>query len=897
MFYIHPIKNKLHTLISNPQSFYTVGKIQQQTMEESSRNVFKQAREGLQQRWNTLRQRVSALLAPYPRWMVAAGGVISLGLLGGLTLLVICLLVYFQALGPLPGYPELQAIQNHNASEVYAEDGALLGKYYVENRINADFDEISPNIINALIATEDARFFEHGGVDARAAARVLFKSVLLMDESSGGGSTLSQQLAKNLYPRREYWMLSIVVNKIREMLIARRLEKVYHKEELLRLYLNTVSFGESIFGIKVAAQCFFDKAPQELNAEEAAVLVGMLKATTYYSPVRHPDRALERRNTVLRQMERYGYLEAAVRDSLEELPLSVAYHKEGHNQGLATYFREHLRLKLEEILEGYTKPDGSPYNIYTDGLKVYTSINARLQTYAEEAVQEQMAKVQANFYEDWRKGTPWGSKRVLQRSVERTERYQWLKKQGKTEAEIEATFNEPVKMTVFSWDGEEETREMSPLDSVKYYLTMLNAGFLAMDPSTGLVKAWVGGINHKYFQYDHVLSRRQVGSTFKPVVYAAALQSGMLPCEYTPNQKTTYVKYDNWQPGNADGEYGGVYSMEGALSNSVNTVTVKLLMRAGLDTVRQLGQAMGIQYIPEAPSIALGTVEASLYDMLRVYGTFANRGRRPELHYLDRIETAEGEILLEFDPPNPRRFPRVLEEQQADMMVKMLEAVVDSGTARRLRYKFGLYNDIAGKTGTTQNQSDGWFIGFNPKLVAGAWVGASLPQVHFRSLYRGQGSSTALPIYGAFMKKVYRDKQFKSIRYARFAELPDTVAALMKCPPFLEEMPILAEYEDGYYYFEDERGLFGRLFDQPYRDKEGRIINVPPRMEGESDEAYVQRVRRYQRQLEERAERQQKRKAFWSRLLFDKESEQEQQQKPSEPPSTGYRYFEKKDDQ
>jgi penicillin-binding protein 1A len=867
-------------------------------MEESSRNIFEQAWEGLQERWHTSKQRVSAFLAPYPRWMVAAGGVIGLGLLGGLTLLVICLLVYFQALGPLPGYPELQAIQNHNASEVYAEDGALLGKYYVENRINADFDEISPNIINALIATEDARFFEHGGVDARAAARVLFKSVLLMDESSGGGSTLSQQLAKNLYPRREYWMLSMVVNKIREMLIARRLEKVYHKEELLRLYLNTVSFGESIFGIKVAAQRFFNKSPQELNAEEAAVLVGMLKATTYYSPVRHPERALERRNIVLRQMARYGYLEPEARDSLLKLPLGVEYHKEGHNQGLATYFREHLRLELDEILEDYTKPDGTPYNLYTDGLKIYTSIDARMQAYAEEAVQEQMAKVQANFYEDWKKGTPWGSNSVLQRAVEKTERYQLLKQRGKSDAEIEAVFNKPIKMTVFSWDGGEETREMSPLDSVKYYLTMLNAGFLAMEPSTGLIKAWVGGIDHKYFQYDHVLSRRQVGSTFKPVVYAAALQSGMLPCEYTPNQKVTYAKYDNWQPGNSDGEYGGVYSMEGALSNSVNTVAVELLMRAGLDTVRQLGKAMGIeQYIPEAPSIALGTVEASLFDMLRVYGTFANRGRRPSLHYLDRIETADGEVLVAFDRPNARRFPRALEQQKADMMVKMLEAVVDSGTARKLRYEFGLYNDLAGKTGTTQNQSDGWFVGFNPKLVAGAWVGASMPQVHFRSLYRGQGSSTALPIYGAFMRKVYRDKQYKSIRYARFAELPDTVAALMKCPPYLEEMPILADYEDGYYYFEDNRSLMGRVFDQPYRDEEGRIINVPPRMEGESDEAYVQRVRLYQRQLEEREERRQKRKEFWSKLLFNKNSEEQQEEAPKEPPSTGYRYFDKKDGQ
>lgn len=846
------------------------------------------------QRLLAFREKAQRFYSRNPKLSIAgliAGGA---ALLGGGVLFLTALLVYSGLLGPLPGYPELRAIRNYNASEVYSEDGVLLGKYFIENRINADLEEISPNIIHALVATEDARFFEHSGIDLRAGLRVLVKSILLSDESSGGGSTLSQQLAKNLYPRREYMMLSMLVNKLREMFIARRLEKVYTKEELLRLYLNTVSFSENIYGIKVASQRFFNKAPGELNVEEAAVLVGMLKATTYYSPVRHPERALQRRNVVLRRMSAYGHLTAAEYDSLKALPLNVRYYKEGNNQGLATYFREHLRQELEEVLEDYTKPDGTPYNLYTDGLRIYTTLDARLQGYAEAAVQEHMAWLQEAFDKEWRKGRPWGDNSVLGRAVERSERYQWLKAKGLPQEEIEKIFSTPAPMTVFSWKGGEEEREMSPLDSIKYYLTVLNTGFLAMDPSTGLVKAWVGGIDHKYFKYDHVIqARRQVGSTFKPIVYATALQSGMLPCEYTYNRQVAYAQYENWTPRNSDGEYGGVYSMEGALARSVNAVAVEILMRTGIDSVRQLAEAMGVDgYIPKTPSIALGTAEASLADMVQVYGAFANRGVRPGMHYLDRIETSEGDTLAIFARPDPRRFPAVLTEAHADMMIRMMESVVDSGTARALRYQFGLYNDLAGKTGTTQNQSDGWFIGFNPRLVAGVWVGAELPQVHFRSMRLGQGSTSALPIFGKFMRSVYRDPHFKDIRYARFAEPADTIKALMACPPYLEEMPILAGYQDGYFYFPDERSLLERLLNQPYTDEQGRVINVPPRRPDETDEQYLQRLQEYQDRLQRRDERREKRKEFWSKLLFGKE---EKEQKEEEQDPNRYHYFEKSD--
>ena len=856
---------------------------------------FQRLIEPLRQRVAPLWQKVEAYYGQRPRWLLAIHAIAGMAVLGFFSLFILAVLIYTGALGRLPGYPELRGIQNYNASEVYAEGDVLLGKYYIENRINADFEEISPDLINALVATEDARFFEHGGIDLRAALRVVVKSLLLSDESSGGGSTLSQQLAKNLYPRRDYVMLSMLVNKMREMMIARRLEKVYTKEELLRLYLNTVSFSENIFGIKVAAQRFFNKAPGQLSVEEAAVLVGMLKATTYYNPVRYPERAQERRNLVIGQMARYGYLSDAARDSLQALPLEMKYYPEGNNQGLGTYFREQLRQELEEILEDYTKPDGAPYNLYTDGLKIYTTIDARLQQYAEEAVRTHMAKLQQAFDKEWRKGKPWGSDDLVQRRVQESERYKKLKEKGLSEAAIEKVFNTPVSMTVFTWDGGEEERELSPLDSVRYYLTILNAGFLAIEPATGLIKAWVGGIDHKYFKYDHVFARRQVGSTFKPIVYATALQSGMMPCEYTYNRQSVYAKFDNWEPSNSDGKYGGVYSMEGALSHSVNTVAAELIVRTGIDSVRQLAKAMGVtSYVPKAPAIALGAVEASLYDMVTVYGTLANRGYRPKLHYLDRIETADGKVLVSFDRPNPRSFPQVLEADQADMMIKMMESVVDSGTARRLRYEFGLYNELAGKTGTTQNNSDGWFIGFNPKIVAGAWVGAEWPQVHFRSTSLGQGSNSALPIFGQFMRKVYRDAKFKSIRYARFTPPSDTVLALMQCPPYLDEMPILAGYQDGYYYFEDTRSLLERLLNQPYTDEEGRVINVPPRSPEETDEEYIQRILDYQQRLERRDDRREKRKEFWNKLLFGKDKQQTpQEQPPQERPSSGYQYFER----
>lgn len=833
--------------------------------------LLQQASEYVKKRIQPLVIRWRSFRIQYPKWALTFKIGLGLSLTGFLFVLGLVLSVYWGYLGPLPDYAELRNIQNNTASEIYGENDVLLGKFFKENRINADFEEISPNVINALVATEDARFFEHAGIDIRAWMRVLFKSILLFNESSGGGSTLSQQLAKNIYPRRSYAVLSTPVNKIREMFIARRLENIYTKEDLLRLYLNTVPFSENIFGIKVAAQRFFKKSPDQLGVEEAAVLVGMLKGTTLYNPIRNPELATQRRNVVMGQMVKYEYLDPILYDSLKVLPLGLQYFQEGSNAGLATYFRDQVRIEVNRILEDYPKPDGSPYDVFTDGLKIYTSIDAKLQQYAEEAVNTHMPVLQKAFYKNWEKrGTPWGGKKVLEQAKKNSRRYKQLAAQGKTEEEIDAIFDQPLSMQIFSWEEGDVMKEMSPLDSLKYYLTILNTGFLAMEPNKGLIRAWVGGINHKYFQYDHVRSRRQVGSIFKPIVYAQALRNGMLPCEYTYNRQVVYTDYNDWQPRNADGNYEGVYSMEGALSHSVNTVTVEIMRRGGLDSTRLLARDMGIKAnIPEGPAISLGAVDASLEEMVTVYSTFANRGVRPTLHYLDRIETSDGYVIAEFERPNPKNFRRVLAEGDADVMIKMMESVIDSGTAKRVHYRYGVYGAVAGKTGTTQNHSDGWFMGFTPKLVAGAWVGAESPRVHFRTMGVGQGSNTALPIWGEFMKRVYKDKSYKHYRRTKFTPMADSLSAMMQCPPYLDEMPSILSDESWETNYYEQLYLFRVLSDIPMENIQ-YLLNRRPRRNFETISDYADRLRKLNERLEKRLERQDNRREFWDQLLFRK---------------------------
>ncbi len=751
-----------------------------ESISEWLRTIGRYIGQGLDPLWQSLR---SVFIWPIT-WKVALG-YLTVGFAGiGLGLVVLITFVAGGFFGYIPPKSELRQVRNSTASEVYSRDEVLIGRYFLTNRVNAELDEISETLANALIATEDARFMKHSGIDMRALFRVLFRSLILNEESSGGGSTLSQQLAKNLYPRRTYRVATMLLNKIREMIIARRMEDVYTKKELLGMYLNTVPFSENVYGIKVAAQRFFNKSPKDLKIEEAAILVGMLKATTSYNPRTNTAKAKERRNLVLERMHKYKYLTDAEMDSLAGLPIQLEYDSlEVQNEGLATYFREFIRTEMEGVLKNFKKSNGEPYNHYTDGLKIYTTIDARLQKHAEDAVNEQLPKIQRRFNGEWSNQDPWEEPENFRKILEANPIYQGWKAKGFSHQGIVNRMSEKYPMELFDWKNGSIRRVMSQLDSIKYYLHQLNTGLVAADPETGAIRAWVGGFDHQFVKYDHVKSRRQVGSTFKPILYAQAVESGMDPCKYFPNQPKMYPEYENWQPKNSDNSYGGGYSLEGALTKSVNTVSVQIIMETGINPVRKLATDLGIKTkIPYAPSIALGTLETSLMEMVQAYSAFVNRGIKRPFYFIERIETADGELIAQFGPnKNVEPEKRVLSERTSDIMLKMMRSVTSGGTASSVRWKFGINSDFAGKTGTTQNQSDGWFIGLTQKLVAGVWVGGESPFIHFKSLDSGQGAATALPIWGSFMKRVYEDPKFSSWKEAKMAELPDSVKYRISC--------------------------------------------------------------------------------------------------------------------
>jgi len=695
------------------------------------------------------------------------------------------LLVRIGLFGSIPGTSELRLIKNPVSSVLLDDENRLLGKYFIENRTNVHYKAIAPHVIQALVATEDERFYRHHGIDLRSWARVLVKSFLLMDQSSGGGSTLSQQLAKNLYPRKDLWLLTTPINKVREMYIARRLEKIYNKEEILTWYLNTVPFGNGIYGIEVACKQLFNTEPDKIKIQDAAVLVGMLKATGIYSPLRNEERASDRRNVVLKQMVKNGFLAQAEYDSLAQLPIKLKYTREGHTEGVGTYIREQIRLDLNKLLKDFLKEDGKPYNLYTDGLKIYTTLDVHMQRLAEAAVRERMARLQADFDNHWKKREPWGQTSLLSDQVAKTERYLYMKKNGYSAAEIEEAFNQKTAMTLFTYKGPVDTL-LSPLDSLKYYLRMLNAGFLALDHSSGKIKAWVGGVDYATFKYDHVKSKRQVGSTFKPIVMAAGLQQDFTPCDYFSNDRLVYAQYDGWSPENTDGKYGGFYSMEGTLVHSVNCAAVDAIIQTGTGPVIELAGKLGIHSeLPQVPSLALGTADISLMEMVQAFGVFANQGLRAEPYYLKRIENNKGEVLVDFE--KDRGLPtEVLSPLQAELMVQMLKSVAENGTAKGLKTMYSIGTEIGAKTGTSQNQSDGWLIAITPKLALGAWVGGEMPQIRFRSLSLGQGSYMALPICGSFLHKVNASKVLKKYQGGVFPPLSDEAMSRLGCPYFIE---------------------------------------------------------------------------------------------------------------
>ena len=654
-----------------------------------------------------MKQTISNFQQGYPKiftFFRIFGKLVKWGIIAGIALLLsLILFVRFGYFRPLPSYTEIKKIQNPIASEVYAADGELLGRYYIENRTNASIRDIPKPVIDALVATEDVRFFEHNGIDYWSLLRVFWVSIVSRDSGGGGGSTISQQLAKNIYGRKSMRYVGMPMNKTWEMMIARRLEKIYTKDEILELYLNTVSFGEDVYGIETAAERYFNTEPQNLRLEDGAILIGMLKATTAYNPRNHPNRAKFRRNIVFNQMNKYEYLDTMTMDSLTKLDVELDYNYMTRNTGLAPHFREQLRLDLEKICGKLRQPDGTNYNIYTDGLKIYTTINSKMQQYAEDAVQTHMKSLQKTFFEHWKSGKPWGKDdSSIRRAMKQTNRYKVLKKKGATDEAIEEHFKIKTNIRIFTYEGNEE-KQMSPWDSIIYYHQFLNTGFMAMNPKNGHVQAYVGSVNFQSFQYDHIFSKRQVGSTFKPIVYARAIENGRTPCDYIPNEKITYEEYQNWTPGNSDGRYGGYYSIKGGLTNSVNTIAVQLMMESGVSEVKKLAKKMGITSdLPDVPSIALGTADISLYEMMQVYATLANKGQPIDPIYLTKIEDRHGKILKKYADSVPKEH--VISQQTGDYMIEMMESVVDSGTARRLRFRYGITGTVAGKTGTTQNQ-------------------------------------------------------------------------------------------------------------------------------------------------------------------------------------------------
>jgi penicillin-binding protein 1A len=684
----------------------------------------------------------------------------------------------------VPSKNELRKIRNPIASEVYTADSVLIGRYYIQNRTHVNFEDVSPNIVNALIATEDVRFFKHGGIDLRSLGRVFVKTLLMQNESSGGGSTITQQLAKNLFPRKKYLMFSMVVNKCREIVIARRLEKLYSKKEIIALYLNTIPFGDNTYGIQAAANRFFSTTAKDISQENAAVLVGMLKATHNYNPRLFPENSKSRRNIVLAQMSKYNMISQAKCDSLKKLPLGLKFSVAKRETEVAPYFRENLKAELQQWFDENRNSDGSHYNLYTDGLKIYTTIDSKLQTYAEQAVTKQMQELQKQFFSHWNKEMPWGDNdQVVIDAARRTSRYKQLKQEGLAEEEILNELTKPVLTQLFSWDGATEAK-VSPLDSIRHHLQYLNAGFLAMDPTTGEVKAWVGGIDHEFFQYDHVrvATKRQVGSIFKPLVFAAAIEEGVSPCEFIPAGQETYIddEGDEWTPKNSNYDYPVEYSMRGALAYSVNTVSVKLINRAGIGNTIELARDMGIQSeIPDVPSIALGSSAISLMEMTAAYACFANEGISSFPFFISSIEDRQGNILRDFKPKVSGK--QVLSKETAQLVRQMLKTVVDEGTASRLRWKYGVYNDVAGKTGTTQANADGWFMAVTPKLVMGSWVGADDPRIRFRNTELGQGANTALPQVAYFLKNVNADKRYATISKAKFPTISPAARRKLGC--------------------------------------------------------------------------------------------------------------------
>lgn len=741
-----------------------------------------------------------------------------------LTGILTVVLIFFAAswgwLGELPTFERLENPQTNLATEIISSDGVTLGKYYLDdNRTPISFDELPKTLVDALVATEDARYFQHSGVDARGTVRAIAYL-----GSKGGASTISQQLAKQLFTGTAGRGWQRYTQKIKEWVIATRLERQYTKEEIIAMYFNIYDFGNNADGIRSAAKIYFTKEPKDLNVSESAMLVGMFKNSSLYNPLpkRNPIGTKNRRDVALAQMSKYGYLDEKVKDSLQQLPLALRYSPESHRDGLATYFRMHLQKFLNDWIAKNPKPalqgERDKWNIYLDGLKVYTTVDSRMQKNAEDAVKEHMKKLQAEFFNQ---NTPERNKtapfldlndeeieRIFERAIKTSDRWRIMKNNGNSEKEIRASFKKVTPMVVFDWnsEGKEKDTIMTPLDSIRYYKSFLRTAMMSMEPQTGHVKAWVGGLNYKHFQYDNVIQgTRQAGSTFKPFVYAAAIdQLRLSPCDRYPDDEYCIEanKHGNpeaWCPKNSDGKFSlKMMSLKSALANSVNSITAQLMDLVGPKTVVNMVKNMGITgEIPEVPSIALGTPDVNVYEMVGAFGTFANEGVYVKPVLVTRIEDKNGTVLYEYVPETRD----IMSKDVAYAMVDLMRGAVEGGSGSRLRgsynkdnkvykevitgYPYELTNPIAGKTGTTQNQSDGWFMGMVPNLVTGVWVGGEERATHFKSITYGQGATMALPIWGLYMVKNYKNKDI-GVSNDNF-KIPDNMSINLDCAKVLQD--------------------------------------------------------------------------------------------------------------
>ena len=727
-------------------------------------------------------------------------------------LMFLVLLVWMFA--DIPSFAELENPDNKLATQIIAEDGEILTTFHIENRTYVSYDELSENLVHAAVATEDVRFYRHSGIDFIGLGRVLFKTILLSNSSQGGGSTITQQLAKTLYPRAEMekkipgiYHIKMVWTKLKEWITAVKLERDYTKDEIMTMYLNSIFFGSGAYGVRAASETFFGKHPSELTIEESAMLVGMVNKPTRYNPALNPDKALVRRNFVIGQMEKAGYFDdqakaagvktTAFRDSIRQIPIELNYQVQDHNSGHAPYFRDMVRRVMSakkpkrssySVPEDYTadslswatddlygwleknkKADGTPYDLDRDGLRIYTTINYKMQKYAEEAVQERMRDLQADFRKDLRHKTnkPFSNDidaptrdRLIQQARMWSDRYRVLKKKGLNDSQIFKTFSEPVNMRVFAYNkkGYIDTT-MTPDDSIRYYKSILRTAFVAMEPGTGHVKAYVGGPDYRYFKYDNVRQgKRQVGSTIKPFLYTLAMQEGLTPCTKVTNVPVTFLTPggETWTPRSTDKEewIGKTVTLKWGLTNSSNNISAFLMKQYGPEAMADMMKRMGIQsHVDEVPSLCVGPADLTLWEMVAAYNTFPSRGVYVTPLFVTRIEDRQGNVLSEFT----NRKREAIAESTAYLMVNLMEGVVQGGTASRLRYRYNLTGEIAGKTGTTNDNSDGWFIGYTPTLVAGVWTGAEDRQVHFQSITYGQGAHMSLPTWGIFMKKVLAD--------------------------------------------------------------------------------------------------------------------------------------------